>query len=167
MALKCWKIQFCYYDNIVILNKIKIISILFKDLMLVWLYFSAQRGNAHWMRKDGILHIQWKDNKRVNLLSTAHMVLKAMCGSTEGEKCMETEDSEETCGHWWVKEKDKEDSEETCGHLWVKSKYGWCAQKGPNDWTVQRWWITLFFHLVDVAIVNSFTVWNLSRNTGV
>jgi hypothetical protein len=110
------------------------------------------RGNMRWLRVDGILYMQWLDNKVVTIASTAH--------SADGYTW--THRRVKQNGDWrqklvrkpaliqeynkYMSGVDRSDQLLSNYSVWIKS---------------MRWWKTLFFHLIDIACVNSCILFKL------
>jgi len=106
-----------------------------------------KRGETdHKISDTGLSYYKWKDNKAVHLLSNFHGTKMATVTRTnkDGSKCdimcPETvKDYNESMGGV-----DKADM--------LKSLYG-------IDRKAKKWWHRIFFHLIDVALVNAFVVY--------
>lgn len=116
---------------------------------------TARRGDMRWVREGQLLFMQWKDNKVVTVLSTAH-------GATGQEQQARRRVKEQ--GEWRQVEVRKpgviheyntymsgvDKSDQLLAHYNVLLK---CV----------RWWKTLFFHCIDIAVVNSFILFQQWR----
>jgi len=108
---------------------------------------NVQRGSMRWERDPPILALQWFDNKVVSMLTTAE----------NANDCVRVERKSKTGGVWrtvvvqqpqaiasynqYMNAVDRSDQILATNNVLRKCK---------------RWWKTLFFHLIDIAVVNSF-----------
>lgn len=111
----------------------------------------AKRGDVRWLREKNVLYIQWKDRKVVHLMSTAHTankrtlaIRKVKSGNTWTQVTIQRPQlvGDYNAGMLGV---DKSDQLIGSYNILIKSV---------------RWWKTLFFHCVDIAVVNSYILFN-------
>ncbi len=109
----------------------------------------AVRGDMRWVRDGNILYTQWKDSKAVTVASTVHSALDhgtAKRRIKEGGNWSRKEIRRPKCiedYNQYMNGVDKSDQ--------LISRY--CVL--IKSW---RWWKTLFFHLIDMACVNSYII---------
>ena len=115
----------------------------------------AKRGDVRWVRQDDVLCTQWKDSKAVTVCSTFHSA------EDVGQALRNGKDKD---GHHLKIEVNRPlvlkdytmhmGGVDRADHLLASYN---CLLK------CHRWWKTLFFHLVDLAIVNGFILFQAIR----
>ncbi|XP_008434350.1 piggyBac transposable element-derived protein 4-like [Poecilia reticulata] len=107
---------------------------------------NSEHGSIRWIRKDSVLFVQWRDTRDVCLCSTLHT---AHAGDTVGRNVRD--------GRWTRKEipvpPAVKDYSRCMGGVHISDAptgYHQVLQK------TRKWYKTLFFHLVDIAVVNAF-----------
>ena len=109
----------------------------------------AERGNMRWVRQDELLTVQWKDSKCVTLMSTMHnasnysFVHRRLKENDKFRKILVRQPSIISSYNINMAGVDKSDQ--------LIGKYN-CLRK------TNKWWKTLFYHLVDICRVNSFVL---------
>ena len=106
-----------------------------------------ERGNMRWERDPPVLAIQWVDNKVVSTIFTA----------ANANDTVRVKRKRKTAGVW-------NNNEVTQPQVFqTYNRYMNAVDRGDQIATTHnirckcmRWWKTLFFHLVDMAIINSF-----------
>ena len=116
---------------------------------------AAKKGDMRWCREDPKLIVQWKDNKIITVVSTIH-------SGNASDTCTRRVKNRE--GKWErvtvrrpmaIREYNKHMGGVDLSDQ-LTSKYG-VLQK------VNRWWKTLFLHMIDIAVVNSYIMFNAIR----
>ena len=122
----------------------------------IWIKKKA-RGDMKWVREKPNLALQWKDNKAVTMLSTIHNASEYVMVKRK-EKVADKWESIDVKQPKVISEYnsfmngvDKSDQILSSNNLLRK-----CF----------RWWKTLFFHLIDIAIVNGFILFQDLRKQG-
>jgi hypothetical protein len=104
-----------------------------------------KRGDSDWrMTEKGVVSVKWMDKKGIHFLSNFHdpeqttfVQRRAKDGTSEEISCPElVKDYNQNMGHV-----DKADMLKSCYEIDRKSK---------------RWWLRIFWHFIDVTIVNAF-----------
>ena len=115
----------------------------------------AERGDMRWARTDDILCLQWKDSKPVSMCSTFHCandttIARRNSKGKDGKyvrlelkKPKAVDDYNQNMGGV-----DRSDQLLASYDVLLKS---------------YRWWKTLFFHMVDLAVVNSYILFQAVR----
>jgi len=119
----------------------------------IWIR-KKRRGEMRWLREKPYLALQWKDNKVVTMLSTIHKATdfvmvkrkEKVDGKWEGIDVKQPKVIAEY--NSYMNGVDKSDQILSSHNLLRK-----CF----------RWWKTLFFHLIDISVVNSFILFDESR----
>ncbi len=112
------------------------------------------RGSVRWVRHSPVLALQWIDSKPVSILTTLHSANdKVSCKrrTKKHEKFQEITIPQPVAIHdynQFMNGVDRSDQMLAC-HNVSKKCY--------------TWWKTLFFHLVDIAVVNSFILFQRYR----
>nr|XP_037274775.1 piggyBac transposable element-derived protein 4-like [Rhipicephalus microplus] len=114
----------------------------------------AERGNIRWLRESGVLYLQWKDRRVVNMMSTIHTANNHVIAKRRVKKD----------GKWQEisVQKPKLVDEYNAGMLGVDKSDQMIASYNVLIKCV-RWWKTLFFHSVDIACVNSYVIFQAHR----
>lgn len=112
------------------------------------------RGAMRWDRDDCCLALQWKDNRPVTILSSIHSANDFLS----------------------IKRKEKVEERWHCTRvIQPKAIHDYNMYMNGVDRSDQllgkssalrkcmRWWKTLFFHMVDIAVVNSFILFQIHR----
>lgn len=110
----------------------------------------SERGAIRWYRRDKLLFVKWKDSGEVNLCSTIH---RAYAGDRVERR---TEGGD---GVWRkvpvpVPAAVKDYNKFAGGGDLSDALSSYCQV--PHE--TRKWYKTLFFHLVDIAVVNSFVL---------
>ena len=114
----------------------------------------GKRGDVRWVRHSPILALQWIDSKPVSILSTLHSANdKVVC-----KRRMKSEGKYEKISipqplaihdyNQYMNGVDRSDQMLSSHNISLKC---------------YKWWKTLFFHLVDIAVVNSFLLFQEYR----
>lgn len=114
----------------------------------------ADRGDVRWLRDQNVLYLQWKDRRVVNMISTAHTANKFVL--TKRRKKV---------GNKWTEipvRKPELIDEYNVGMLGVDKSDQLIGSYNVLMKSV-RWWKTLFFHCIDIAVVNSFILFDAHR----
>lgn len=114
----------------------------------------AKRGDVRWLRDQGVLYLQWKDRRVVNMMSTAHTANKFVLSKRRKK-----------VGNSWTEISVKKPM---LIHEYNKGMLGVDKSDqliGSYDVLMKsvRWWKTLFFHSIDIAVVNSFILFEEYR----
>ncbi|XP_063958469.1 piggyBac transposable element-derived protein 4-like [Lytechinus pictus] len=108
---------------------------------------NASRGNMRWVRSDGNLVQQWKDNKAISMISSFH-------DANDFEYCRRR-----------VKERGQFHRKLVRQPMAVRDYNSYMGGVDRSDQLLSnydilrktvKYWKTLFFHFVDIAIINSF-----------
>ena len=119
----------------------------------IWIR-KKERGEMRWLREKPYLALQWKDNKVVTMLSTIHKATdfvmvkrkEKVDNKWEGIDIKQPKVIAEY--NSYMNGVDKSDQILSSHNLLRK-----CF----------RWWKTLFFHLIDISVVNSFILFEECR----
>lgn len=114
----------------------------------------ATRGDVRWLRCSGVLYLQWKDKRAVNMMSTAHTANNHVTATRKVKS-----------GGQWTKipiRKPLLIEEYNKGMLGVDKSDQLISSYNVLMKYV-RWWKTLFFHCIDIAVVNSFILFQAHR----
>lgn len=110
-------------------------------------------GKQRWQRFDGdVLGIQWKDDKVVSMLSTIHkgsdsVWCRRRCKDPHtGRFSIKVLKQPKAIQDYNRNMKGVDQSDQLIGSYSVL-------------WKVKKYWKVLFFHLIDVSIVNAFVLW--------
>lgn len=113
----------------------------------------VNHGKQRWQRFDGdVLGIQWKDNKVVSMLSTIHKASDSVwcrrwCKDPHtGRFSIKVLKQPKAIQDYDRNMKGVDQSDQLIGSYSVL-------------WRVKKYWKVLFFHLIDVSIVNAFVLW--------
>jgi len=112
------------------------------------------RGDMRWNREGDTLCLQWKDNKVVTMLSTldvGNAYVEVQRKVKENGKYSVITVKQPSCIQRYNKYMNGVDKSDQ-----YLSKYNSLRK-------CVRWWKTLFFHLVDIAIVNGFILFQSHR----
>ena len=115
---------------------------------------NQERGSMRWRRQGCYLALQWKDNKVVTMLSTIHnaneyvMVKRKTRVAGQWSNLEVKQPSVIETYNKYMNGVDKSDQILSSNNLLRK-----CV----------RWWKTLFFHMIDIATVNSFILFQAHR----
>lgn len=115
----------------------------------------VERGSMRWERTSPCLFLQWRDNKPVSLITTIDnandiVTVKRRTKIDNVWKKVNVQQPEaiRRYNYKYINKVDRSDEILTCNSI-----SGKC----------HKWWKTLFFHLIDVAIVNSFILFREHR----
>ena len=114
----------------------------------------CERGDVRWVRHSPVLALQWVDSKPVSILSTLHSANDEVVCKRRMKKDGKFEEisvPQPLAIHdynQYMNSVDRSDQMLSCHNIRVKCK---------------KWWKTLFFHLVDIAVVNSFLLFQKYR----
>ncbi|XP_037499668.1 piggyBac transposable element-derived protein 2 [Rhipicephalus sanguineus] len=115
---------------------------------------NARRGDVRWLREDGVLYLQWKDKHVVNMMSTAHTANEFVLANQRkkiGNQWTELSVKKPMLIDEYNKGMPRADtSDQLIASNNVLMKSVW-------------WWKTPFFHCVDIAVVNSFILFEEYR----
>lgn len=112
----------------------------------------AKRGNMRWQRSDDIVTLQWKDNKVVTIVSTIH-------GAPDATHTLRR-----------VKEDGRFSQKIVRQPVAVRDYNRFMNGVDRSDQLIGRydilrktvkWWKTLFYHMIDIAVVNSYILFRL------
>ena len=115
-----------------------------------------ERGEMRWVRENELLALQWIDNKVVTMLSTIdsaneHVVVERKVKvNQKWEKVMVKKPYVVERYNAYMNAVDKSDQ--------ILAKYNLLRK------TI-KWWKTLFFHMIDIASVNSFILFQEHRKS--
>jgi len=115
---------------------------------------AKERGDMRWVRNGKVLGLQWKDNKVVTMVSSIDRADKYVEVERKVKidgKCSKVAVKQPECVYRYnqfMNGVDKSDQ-----HL---AKYNLLRK-------FIRWWKTLFFHMVDISVVNSFILFQKHR----
>ena len=117
----------------------------------------ATRGDMRWHRVNQFVFVQWKDCKVVTFMSPIHK-------GSDTTVCSRTMKSR---NNWKKKDltqpKIANDYNENMGAVDLSNQY---VNKYPSYIRTQNhWWKVLFFHLLDIMVVNSFILFQEFRKT--
>lgn len=114
----------------------------------------AKRGDVRWLRHQGVLYLQWKDRRAVHMMSTAHTANSHVTATRKLK----------VAGQWKKVpiRKPRLVEEYNAGMLGVDRSDQLIASYNVLMKCV-RWWKTLFFHCIDIAVVNSFILFEAHR----
>ena len=108
---------------------------------------NVERGSMRWERDSPLLALQWLDNKVVSLLTTIE----------NANDNVEVNRKTKTAGVWSTKKVKQPQA------IATYNKYMNAVDRSDQILATNnvlrkcmRWWKTLFFHLIDIAVVNSF-----------
>ena len=108
---------------------------------------NVKRGSMHWERDPPILSLQWLDNKVVSLLTTIE----------NANDSLQVKRKTRTAGVWSTKVVRQPQA------IATYNKYMNGVDRSDQILATNnvlrkcmKWWKTLFFHLIDIAVVNSF-----------
>lgn len=116
---------------------------------------SQDRGGMRWVRDEVCLALQWKDNRAVTLLSTinhANEFVMAERRERIGYRWRTLQVQQPKAIHdynHFMNGVDRSDQLMTNNNVLRKT---------------MKWWKTLFFHMVDIAVVNSYILFQLHRS---
>ena len=118
----------------------------------------SERGDMRWFRDGSRVVIQWKDNKLLTVMSTIHR-------ADAKDKCKRRVKNKKT-KEWEICDDIKRPKAVTHYNKFMGGVDLSDQLIGKYDVLkkVDRWWKTLFFHTVDIAIVNSYVMFNAVRN---
>lgn len=114
----------------------------------------ATRGDIRWLRCRDVLYLQWKDKRTVNMMSTAHTANNHVSAMRKVKR-----------GDRWTRipiRKPLIIEDYNKGMLGVDKSDQLIASYNVLMKCV-RWWKTLFFHCIDIAVVNSFVIFQGHR----
>ncbi|XP_042142454.1 piggyBac transposable element-derived protein 4-like [Ixodes scapularis] len=114
----------------------------------------ATRGDIRWLRCRDVLYLQWKDKRTVNMMSTAHTANNHVSAMRKVKR-----------GDRWTRipiRKPLIIEDYNKGMLGVDKSDQLIASYNVLMKCV-RWWKTLFFHCIDIAVVNSFVIFQEHR----
>lgn len=114
----------------------------------------ARRGDVRWLRDSGILYLQWKDRRVVNMMSTIHTANMTVTAKRREKR-----------GNTWAQisvPKPLLIHDYNAGMLGVDKSDQMIGYYNVLMRSV-RWWKTLFFHCIDIACVNSFILFQAHR----
>ncbi|XP_072143441.1 piggyBac transposable element-derived protein 4-like [Dermacentor andersoni] len=114
----------------------------------------AKRGDVRWLRDQDVLYLQWKDKRVVHMMSTAHTANKFVLAKRRRKVNNKWEEvsvkKPMLIDKYNVGMLGVDKSDQLIGTYNVLMK---CV----------RWWKTLFFHSIDIAVVNSFILFDEHR----
>ena len=109
----------------------------------------SERGDMRWTRIDDILCVQWKDKKLVTLMTTAykhspneHQLVNRMIKNKDGKWEKTSIRRPTVVGHYNDGMGGVDLSDQLIGKYNLLKK-------------TDKWWKTLFFHMIDIVVVNS------------
>ena len=113
------------------------------------------RGNMRWHREGVCLAVQWKDNRVVTMLSTIDTANKYVMV-----------DRKEKIDNKWQTIQVKQPQAIHSYNQFMNGvdRSDQILAKNNTLRKCMRWWKTLFFHIIDIAVVNSFILFQLYRN---
>jgi len=108
---------------------------------------NVERGSMRWERDPPVLALQWLDNKVVSMLTTIE----------NANDSIQVKRKTKTAGVWSTKVVQQPKA------IATYNKYMNAVDRSDQILATNnvlrkcmRWWKTLFFHLIDIAVVNSF-----------
>ena len=111
-------------------------------------------GYYYHHKKTGIMYCLWKDTRVVSVMSTCHpghkTDTKVSRNCTLPDRTRGTMEIPRHMAHTYRT---------------IQSVCGWCGQVQPIPFVLQcfaqdRYWKTLFYHVIDVAIMNAYVLYN-------
>lgn len=107
----------------------------------------AQRGSVRWVREDKVLFVQWTDNKVVTVATTEH---RAVSYKLDKRRAKVSDKWER------ITVKKPEAVHAYNMHMSRVDKFDQLIATYNLLRKCLRWWKTLFFHSIDIAVVNRF-----------
>lgn len=114
----------------------------------------SKRGGMRWCRDGDVLTMQWKDNKTVSLMSTIHT---AAGTATATRRCKENGQFRNLDVRMPELIRDYNMS------MGGVDKSDQLINKYHSLRKTNKWWKTIFFHLIDIARVNSYILFQEFR----
>ncbi|XP_020909061.1 piggyBac transposable element-derived protein 4-like [Exaiptasia diaphana] len=113
-----------------------------------------ERGNIRWERDGVCLALQWKDNKPVTILSSI----------ANANNYLMVERKEKTNNQWNnIRVKQPQVIHSYNQYMNGVDRSDQLLAKNNALRKCMRWWKTLFFHMIDIAIVNSYILFEIHR----
>ena len=112
------------------------------------------RGSMRWERDGVCLALQWKDNRPVTMLT-----------STDHANDHVHVDRNEKRGNAWqqIRVRQPKAVQNYNQYMNAVDRSDQILAKNSALRKCMRWWKTLFFHMIDIAVVNSFILFQLHR----
>lgn len=108
---------------------------------------NVERGSMRWERDPPVLALQWVDNKVVSMLSTIE----------NANDSIQVKRKTRTAGVWSTKVIQQPKAIATYNqYMNAVDRSDQILATNNVLRKCMRWWKTLFFHLIDIAVVNSF-----------
>ena len=113
-----------------------------------------ERGSMRWEREGSCLALQWLDNRPVTMLSTI-----------DSANSFELVDRKEKVNNKWCNIKVRQPQAIHSYNQFMNGADRSDQMLAQNSTLrkCMRWWKTLFFHMIDIAVVNSFILFQLHR----
>ena len=113
-----------------------------------------ERGSMRWEREGGCLALQWLDNRPVTMLSTINSANSFVLV-----------DRKEKVNNKWCNIKVRQPQAIHSYNQFMNGVNRSDQMLAQNSTLrkCMRWWKTLFFHKIDIAVVNSFILFQLHR----
>ena len=112
------------------------------------------RGAMRWVRDGQCLALQWKDNRPVTMLTSIHTANDFVHVSRK----------EKTANRWQnIRVKQPKSIDDYNAYMNGVDRSDQIIGKSTALRKCMRWWKTLFFHMIDIAVVNSFILFQIHR----
>lgn len=110
------------------------------------------RGTMRWVRDAECLALQWKDNRPVTMLTTIH----------NANEFVHIDRKQKIANRWQnVQVCQPKAIEEYNAYMNGVDRSDQIIGKSTALRKCMRWWKTLFFHMIDIAVVNGFILFQL------
>ena len=112
------------------------------------------RGTMRWVRDAECLALQWKDNRPVTMLTTIH----------KADEFVVIERKQKIANRWQnVQVRQPKAIEQYNAYMNGVDRSDQIIGTNTALRKCMRWWKTLFFHMIDIAVVNGFILFQLHR----
>lgn len=113
-----------------------------------------ERGEMRWVRDNNCLALQWIDNRPVTMLTSIHVA----------NEYGQVQRKQKVANRWQsIRVRQPKAIDDYNSYMNGVDRSDQIIGKSTALRKYMEWWKTLFFHMIDIAVVNSFILFQIHR----